>query len=1017
MKRILLLIILSAVSHQVLSQCNLQLSAHPVADSISSCSARIRWNAVPEAAYYQIRYMTMDEHWSELINVGTDTVYTLTNLIPGAKYFVGVAPYCDSTFRRGIISGMTLLTDGCELPQDVTTTSNSQSDIEVMWNTHCSVSQFNCRYRLVTDDYWNEVLNVTAPFSISGLIPESEYEIQIQSVCADLQNSDWSESSIAWTLALIDTAGTDIDSAGTEIDSAGTEIDSAGTDIDSAGTEIDSAGTEIDSAGTEIDSAGTEIDSAGTDIDSAGTEIDSAGTEIDSAGTEIDSAGTEIDSAGTEIDSAGTEIDSAGTEIDSAGTEIDSAGTEIDSAGTEIDSAGTDIDSAGTEIDSAGTDIDSAGTEIDSAGTEIGSAGTEIDSAGTEVDSIGTEIDSAGTEIDSAGTEIDSAGTEIDSAGTETDSAGTEIDSAGTEIDSAGTEIDSAGIEIDSSGTEIDSAGTDIDSAGTDIDSAGTDVDSIASLFRPNIIMIIADDMSQKTFIETGGPSWFETPSISRIANEGINFLDATVTLSLCAPSRATIFTGLYSHHTGITANQGERLDTSIATVGKILHSAGYHTGFIGKFHVATAPHPGYDFWLAGVNGFYGNNPKFNLNGQPVVMEENFTSVVERYTNEFIRTAPQPFFLIVAHVAPHAPYIVQPQDDGKYDDMEMPLPPDFYKYTQDYPNFLYPSSQINITDSAKLADNLRGYFESTMGIEHSTDTMLSILDSIGITDSTMIIFTSDNGYLFGEHQLYCKRLAYEESLKVPLFIRYPQWFAPNTVDSATMALNVDLCPTILDAAGIPDTFGLDGTSLHFLVQNRELRPQTMFQYEYNPYGDGTNIPSFRGIRSREYKYVRYACENATEEFFDTRNDPFELTNRINDTSYAELIDHYRYLLDSTLTATGDTGSLTVMDCYLTDTEERLAESEEEGELDMFRVYPQPAKDNVFFELRNLPKEEGKITYVINNAKGEFLTRKDLFYVGRNFRDVIDITSLVPGVYMVKISDGMSVFTSKLTVGH
>ncbi|MBS1659252.1 MAG: sulfatase-like hydrolase/transferase, partial [Bacteroidetes bacterium] len=559
-----------------------------------------------------------------------------------------------------------------------------------------------------------------------------------------------------------------------------------------------------------------------------------------------------------------------------------------------------------------------------------------------------------------------------------------------------------------------------IDTTGNNIDTTGNNIDTTATTQRPNIILIIADDMSQKTFIETGGPAWFETPSISRIANEGINFMEATVTLSLCAPSRATIFTGLYANHTGVTANQGERIDSNLLTMAKVLHDAGYYTGFIGKYHVASMPQPGYDFWLAGVNSFYGNNPKFNLNGNMVTMDENFTTVVQENVNEFIRTAPRPFFLIAAHVAPHAPYLVQPQDEGRYDDEVMPFPQDFYKYTHNFPDFLYPSNQINITDSANLTEDIKGYFESTAGIEHSTDTMLSIMDSLGITDSSMIIFTSDNGYLFGEHQLFCKRLSYEESLKVPMFIRYPQWFTPHTVDTTTLALNVDLCPTILDAAGIPDTFHFDGKSLHYLLQNPAARTQTLFQYDYNSYGDGTNIPSFRGIRSLDYKYVRYSCEDQTEEFFDERNDPLELTNLINDSSYTSLIEHYRHLLDSSMQSLGDTNALVVRNCYLNTTQERVMDSEEgdeEGEAMTFRVYPQPAKDNVFFELRNLPTEQGKITYVINNAKGEFLTRKDLFYVGKNFRDVIDIASLVPGVYMVKISDGMSVFTSKLTVGH
>ena len=858
MKRILLLVFGISLSGSVFAQCSLSLPAPPAVDSITGCSARLSWKSVPGAAYYQLRYMPQYGSWSELINAGNDTTFSMTGLIPGTKYFVGVAPYCDSSFKRGNILGNTFITGVCEVPVITSTAGETEHSINVTWTTYCSVTSFSIRYRLVSDEFWTELNDVNSPLSIAGLSANSNYEVQLQSVCSDLQSSGWSSSAYGLTLMVIDTTGNN--------------------------------------------------DTSGNNIDTTGNNIDTTGNNIDTTGNNIDTTGNNIDTTGNNIDTTGNNIDTTGNNIDTTGNNIDTTGNNIDTTGNNIDTTGNNIDTTGNNIDTTGNNIDTTGNNID----------------------------------------------------------------------------------------------------------------TTATTQRPNIILIIADDMSQKTFIETGGPTWFETPAISRIANEGINFMEATVTLSLCAPSRATIFTGLYANHTGVTANQGERIDSNLLTMAKVLHDAGYYTGFIGKYHVASMPQPGYDFWLAGVNSFYGNNPKFNLNGNMVTMDENFTTVVQENVNEFIRTAPRPFFLIAAHVAPHAPYLVQPQDEGRYDDEVMPFPQDFYKYTHNFPDFLYPSNQINITDSANLTEDIKGYFESTAGIEHSTDTMLSIMDSLGITDSSMIIFTSDNGYLFGEHQLFCKRLSYEESLKVPMFIRYPQWFTPHTVDTTTLALNVDLCPTILDAAGIPDTFHFDGKSLHYLLQNPAARTQTLFQYDYNSYGDGTNIPSFRGIRSLDYKYVRYSCEDQTEEFFDERNDPLELTNLINDSSYTSLIEHYRHLLDSSMQSLGDTNALVVRNCYLNTTQERVMDSEEgdeEGEAMTFRVYPQPAKDNVFFELRNLPTEQGKITYVINNAKGEFLTRKDLFYVGKNFRDVIDIASLVPGVYMVKISDGMSVFTSKLTVGH
>jgi arylsulfatase A-like enzyme len=187
------------------------------------------------------------------------------------------------------------------------------------------------------------------------------------------------------------------------------------------------------------------------------------------------------------------------------------------------------------------------------------------------------------------------------------------------------------------------------------------------------------------------------------------------------------------------------------------------------------------------------------------------------------------------------------------------------------------------------------------GVDENLVRIFDALENKNILDSTLIIFTSDNGYLMGEHFLQGKRLPQDESVRVPMFIRYPKWFPAGTINTSDMVLNIDIAPTLFDLAGVPDTIPLDGLSMHKIFTGEESR--TSYYYQATSLND--SAVNCRSVRSLHYKYTFYYCDELTEEFFDLVNDPEENTNLINDASHQSLIHQYRQKMDSFKTALGD----------------------------------------------------------------------------------------------------------------
>ncbi len=422
---------------------------------------------------------------------------------------------------------------------------------------------------------------------------------------------------------------------------------------------------------------------------------------------------------------------------------------------------------------------------------------------------------------------------------------------------------------------------------------------------KPNILVILADDLRWDALGIAGHP-FFKSPNIDRIGKEGAIFRNAFVVHSLCSPSRATLLTGVYTHKHGVI-NNDVHLNANLPMVPKILQAAGYETAFIGKWHMGfdAHPKPGFSHWVS----FRGQgnyiDPELNVNGKTQNVKGHMTDILTDFTLEFLhKDRSAPFFVIISHIAVHDPLTAQERFAGKYEKENVKLPLSYRENLSNKPEFLQCRTYRN---DSLLTDKVKRYFDTLAGIDESVGKLLDKLSEKGILDETLIVFISDNGYFFGEHNLVDKRAAYEESIRIPLLIRYPNWFKVSAVFPRLMALNLDIAPTLLDAAGIAAPPNMQGVSLRKLARGEAQRQSFLYEYFAVPRvaPRDTCTPNMRAIRTQNYKYITYFDTTQTEELYDLTKDPIEMRNLIKDSTYAEVLKRLRFQLDSLRVATGD----------------------------------------------------------------------------------------------------------------
>ena len=424
-----------------------------------------------------------------------------------------------------------------------------------------------------------------------------------------------------------------------------------------------------------------------------------------------------------------------------------------------------------------------------------------------------------------------------------------------------------------------------------------------ASAARPNIVFILIDDLRWDELGIAGHP-FIKTPNIDRIGKEGAMFRNAFMTTPLCSPSRASFLTGQYAHTNGITDNV-DRSPAShkLVTFPLLLHQSGYETAFIGKWHMGNddTPRPGFDRWVSFKGQGTYLDPDINEDGKSVKPSGYITDILTGYAVEFIkRRHDKPFLIYLAHKAIH-PEVMQ-NDDGSVNlaDAERFIPAERHqnlyagKTIPHRPNYGRapegkPALQRKIGDLPPLGagtvtrdESILGRQRSLMAIEEGVGKIWQALKETGQLDNTIIVFASDNGYFYGEHGLSVeRRLAYEESIRMPLLVRYPTAIKPGTVRDE-FALNIDLAPTLLELAGVAVPATMQGRSLVPLLKGTRPAWRSSFLIEY--YSDKV-FPrvlqmGYKAVRNGRWKYIHYLELEGMDELYDLETDPYEMKNLI-----------------------------------------------------------------------------------------------------------------------------------------
>ena len=440
---------------------------------------------------------------------------------------------------------------------------------------------------------------------------------------------------------------------------------------------------------------------------------------------------------------------------------------------------------------------------------------------------------------------------------------------------------------------------------------------------RPNILFIFSDDHAyQAISAYNDARRLIETPCIDRLAKEGMRFDRCLVPNSLCGPSRATVLTGKYSHSNGFYNNTNNRFDGSQTTFPKLLHAAGYQTAIFGKWHLVSEP-TGFDVWhiLPGQGVYY--NPPMIANGRRVQHQGYVTDIITDLTIDWLkhRDRSKPFLLMCHHKAPHREWDPALRYLGHDHDRVYPDPTTLFddyagRGKAEHEQDMTIARTLNNTDlkfvtpprltpeqkkgwdayyeprnAAFRAAHLQGkdlvrwkysrymhdYLACIKAVDESVGRVLSALDEEGLTDDTIVVYAADQGFYLGEHGWFDKRWIFEESVRTPFLLRWPQVVKAGS-HTDKLVSNLDFAETFLDAAGVPIPSEMQGRSLMPLLRGQDPADwRTSFYYHYYEYPGPHDVHRHYGVVTDRYKLVHFYEPEINEwELFDLKTDPREL---------------------------------------------------------------------------------------------------------------------------------------------
>jgi arylsulfatase A-like enzyme len=437
----------------------------------------------------------------------------------------------------------------------------------------------------------------------------------------------------------------------------------------------------------------------------------------------------------------------------------------------------------------------------------------------------------------------------------------------------------------------------------------------------PNIILIFSDDHAQRA-LSCYGSDVNQTPHLDALAQRGTRFSNSFVTNSICAPSRATLLTGQYSHRNGVPVFN--RFDPMSDHFVKRLRACGYHTGVFGKWHLGSMP-SGFDRWaiLPGQGAYV--DPTFLVPAARVRLQGHCTPLTMELGLEFLRTCSKdkPFFVMINPKAPHRNWEPDPENRRRFADKQFPEPPTLWDDYQTRPTAL-PANRQRIADDLtnhdlkrtppeglngaalakwrqtkptsiqvggreltgdelvrwKYQRYMQDYLACVQGIDDQLGRLVEYLKENELYDNTIIVYTTDNGWYLGELGMYDKRFMYEPGLRVPLIVAGPGIKSGQVVDE--LVANIDLAPTFLTLAGLEPPSSMQGRSLKGLLKGQQpadWRRSVYYRYYHDP-GDH-NTRAHLGVRTRTHKLIHYWKQDAWE-MFDLVADPLEQHNLLFD---------------------------------------------------------------------------------------------------------------------------------------
>lgn len=448
----------------------------------------------------------------------------------------------------------------------------------------------------------------------------------------------------------------------------------------------------------------------------------------------------------------------------------------------------------------------------------------------------------------------------------------------------------------------------------------------------PNILVIFSDDHTSQA-ISAYGSKLMQTPNIDRIAREGALMKNVFVTNSICAPSRAVLLTGKYSHMNGLRDNSPRRsFDGDQVQVQKVLSQHNYQTAWVGKWHLNTLP-KGFDFWrVLPDQGQYFQPDFIHMNKDTVRYKGYVTDLISDFALDWLdkRNTEKPFFLVVGEKATHRSWQPDPRDLPEFENRVFPMPDNFYDdykgrraaMEQDMTidktmvlgfdlkmgiNYNNPGMYGRMTPEEKAAYKayygraeqeynrikhdsvavvkwkyqryLRDYLATARSMDRNIGRILDYLDATGLAENTIVIYTSDQGFYMGEHGWFDKRFMYEESLRTPFVMRYPGKIKPGSVVK-DMIVNIDFAPTLIDLAGVAVPGEMQGKSFAGLLNTKSTPKdwRKSMYYHYYEYPQPHHVAPHFGVRTERYKLIRFYGPFDSWELFDLKKDPTELNN-------------------------------------------------------------------------------------------------------------------------------------------